>query len=186
MSPASAPQSPPCRTMSPGTGTLSTNSSFGRSPDPCGGTLHEGGQAPLEVGCPSVPDPRVDAPLSFRSWALRAHLKFIKARTPFSACLSQTLHLCRRGVCAPAHVLFPLPLPHPAIFQSRSSLSSRRRAVVAERRLLHILVMALDFLHQDCHFVPLELLQRPPNEPQARCLPTSRASSRHTVASRRA
>ena len=46
VSPASAPQSPPCRTMSPGTGTLSTNSSFGRSPDPCGGTLHEGGQAP--------------------------------------------------------------------------------------------------------------------------------------------
>ncbi|CAE7243857.1 mok12 [Symbiodinium necroappetens] len=89
-----------------------------------------------------------------------------EARTPFSAFLSRTLHLCRRGVCAPAHVLFPLPLPHPAIFQSCLALSSRRRAVVAERRLLHVLVMALNFLHQD----PLELLQRPPNEPQARCL----------------
>ena len=156
--------------MSPGIGTPSRNSSFAKPCRPGGRSLRAGGHAPQEVGRPSIPDPRVDAPLSFRSWAFRAHLKFIKARTPFSAFLSRTLHLCRRGVCAPAHVLFPLPLPYPAIFQSRLALSSRRRAVVAERRLLHILVMALNFLHQDCHFVPLELLQRPPNAPQARCL----------------
>ena len=58
--------------------------------------------------------------------------------------------------------------------------------MVAERRLLHILVMALNFLHQDCHFVPLELLQRPPNVPQARCLSYLGPLSGHTVASRRA
>ena len=152
----------------------SSNLSFDRPP--LGGSaVHAASHAPPEVGRASIPEPGVDAPLSFRSWALRAHLKFIKARTPFSAFLSQSLHLCRRGVSAPAHVLFPLPLPFPAIFRSRPSLSSRRRAVVAERRLLHVLVMALNFLRQDCHFVPLGLLQRPPNKPHARG---------HTVASR--
>ena len=115
----------------------------------------------------SVPDPRVDAPISFRTWATSAHLKFIKARAPFSAFLSKTLHLSRRGVNAPASVLMPLPVPYPAIFRARRGLSSRRRAVV---RLLRILVMALNFIYWDCAFVPCELLCRPCNGPQAHAL----------------
>ena len=131
------------------------------------------GQAPCEAGRTGVPD-KADAPISFRSWALRAHLKFIKARTPFSSFLSRTLHLSRRGVSTPASVVFPLPLPFPGCFRHSPSLGSRARARLAERRLLHVVVMCLNYLYQDCSFVPLELLQREPNKPQLRCLVASR------------
>ncbi|CAE7762310.1 mok12 [Symbiodinium sp. CCMP2592] len=100
----------------------------------------------------------------------RAGVPF-KARTPFSYFLSRTLHLCRRGGSPPASVLFPLPVPYPGMFRSTSFVGSRRRTLTAERRLLHILVMALNYLlYNDCSFVPVHLLQREPNRAQWRCL----------------
>ena len=124
---------------------------------------------PAHSGRASVPL-KVDAPISFRSWASSAHLKFIKARTPFAYFLFKTLHLCRCGDDTPASVLFPLPVPFPGSFRSLPSLGSRKRTLVAERRLLHVLVMALNYLYNDCSFVPLGLLRREPNPSQRRCL----------------
>ena len=45
-------------------------------------------------------------------------------------------------------------------------MSSRRRATLGIKRVLHVLVMALNFIHQDCAFVPLRLLRSPPNTAQ--------------------
>ena len=131
--------------------------------------MNSGPGAPLPAFANASPFvPPAEKHLSFRAWSMCAHLKFIKTRTPFAAFIKLTLHLSRCGPAPPASVLFPLPLPYPAIFRSRPGLSSRRRAVIGQRRLLHIVVCALNFVYFDFSFVPLELLQRQPNRPQAR------------------
>ena len=67
----------------------------------------------------------------------------------------------------PSGVIFPLPLPFAGVF-ARFPLesSSRFRKRVAHRRLLHLVVMALNFLHADFVPIPLSGLQRPLNAAQ--------------------
>ena len=52
----------------------------------------------------------------------------------------------------------------------RPGLSSNKRALLGRRRLLRIMIMALNFIYCDFSFEPLELLQRRPNRSRARCL----------------
>ena len=71
----------------------------------------------------------------------------------------------------PADVLYPLPVPYAGVFDREpSSASSRRRAKCGHQRLLHLVVMALNFVYHDMAFVPQRLLQRPPNRAQSACL----------------
>ncbi|CAE7264088.1 unnamed protein product [Symbiodinium sp. CCMP2592] len=67
----------------------------------------------------------------------------------------------------PSGALFPLPLPCDGAF-ARFPLecSSRFRRRVMHRRLLHIVCMALNFLHSNFVPIPLSALQRPHNAAQ--------------------
>ena len=69
---------------------------------------------------------------------------------------------------APAQACyFPLPLPVAGIFVRFSlECSSRTRRRIMHQRLLHIVCMALNFLHSNFVPIPLSVLQRPPNAAQ--------------------
>ncbi|CAE7635021.1 unnamed protein product, partial [Symbiodinium necroappetens] len=70
----------------------------------------------------------------------------------------------------PSGVIFPVPLPFAGVF-ARFPLdcSSRVRRRIMHRRLVHIVCMALNFLHANFVPIPLPMIQRPMNVAQ-RCL----------------
>ena len=77
---------------------------------------------------------------AFPRWILRA-------RSTFSWILARTFSLRCRG-STPASVVFPLPLMDFGLFQwSGPKLSRRRWASVVRKRLLHVIIVALNFLH---------------------------------------
>ena len=95
------------------------------------------------------------------------------SRTTFASFLKSTLHLNRlvpdKPSCRAAGLVFPLPVPSPGAFEPFPlGLSSRTRRRRLHRRLLHVVVMALNFLHNDFVPIPLALLQRPPTQVQVR------------------
>ncbi|OLP84103.1 hypothetical protein AK812_SmicGene35057 [Symbiodinium microadriaticum] len=67
----------------------------------------------------------------------------------------------------PSGVIFPVPLPFAGVF-ARFPLdcSSRVRRRIMHQRLVHIVCMALNFLHANFVPIPLPLIQRPMNVAQ--------------------
>ncbi|CAE7779878.1 unnamed protein product [Symbiodinium sp. CCMP2592] len=121
------------------------------SPDPssaassASGSVGAGPGQPLQANAFSP-----SAALSFRRWA--------------------TLHLNWCGQPAPDSVFLPLPVPCPGAFRPLGHSGQRRRQRAACQVALHAVVVALNFVYNDCAYVPLRLLARPPNSAQARCL----------------
>ena len=111
-----------------------------------------------------------DQALSFRRWAFSLAPRLVAAKTAFSAFFKRTLHLSWSGQPAPADVFLPLPIPHPGAFRPLGRAGQRQRHRVACHVALHAVVVAINFVHNDCSYVPLQLLARPPNPAQARCL----------------
>ena len=109
-------------------------------------------------------------PLTFSAWACRLHLYVAASRTSFARFYKRTLHLSWCGCRPPAHILLPLPVPRPGVFMPAGLSSSRARHKIACYRLLHAVVMAINFVHHDCSHVPIAILSRPPNLAQQRCL----------------
>ena len=120
----------------------------------------------------SLPEPnpsdQFDATLSFREWAAALPRWIWKSRSPFAAWLASTFHSpASRWGTAPPSATFPLPLPFLGLFEGsgpRLSKVSWRRLRL--RRVLHILVLALNFVHEGLRFTPSELLWRVPNAHQ--------------------
>ena len=109
--------------------------------------------------------------LTFRAWAFTLLSRILKTRSPFAAFLLSTLRL-PAGLKAPAHALFPLPLPSGAVEDVRPGLASRTRERIGVRRLVHIIVAALNYVHNGRVPPALHLLRRRPNEAQQRALNT--------------
>ena len=100
---------------------------------------------------------------SFVQWCSRLLGDVLASGTPFAAFVKKTLHASRSPSIAPAKALFPLPFPKFGLFEARSSRqSSRARRRLAFDQAFHILVAALNFLHADCAFPPMDLLVRTP------------------------
>lgn len=113
---------------------------------------------------------------SFSPWRRRLCSLVLRTRTPFAAFLKTTLHASRSSSLAPAHALFPLPIPKPGIFEPLPSrCSSQKRRRVAIDRAFHIIVCALNFLHADCSFPSLELMTKEPSKGQKEILWNLRA-----------
>ena len=87
----------------------------------------------------------------------------ISSRTPFSAFLSKTFHIPRSGVC-PASAVFPVPIPEVGLFgqQETPRLSSKKWRSLIHKRVLHIAVIALNYLQNGANPVALSLLGRRP------------------------
>ena len=108
---------------------------------------------------------------SFVRWCSRLLRDVLASRTPFAAFLKTTLHASRSTTEAPAKALYPLPFPKFGLFSPRSSRqSSRARRKLAFDQAFHILVAALNFLHADCGFPPLDLMTRVPSSAQQSAL----------------
>ena len=104
---------------------------------------------------------------SFRRWCASLPRTVLSSRTAFSAFLLRTFHISRSDSQAPAKLLFPLPVPKCGIFEALPPrCSSRHRRRVEFDRAFHVLIMALNFLHDDFHFVDLAKLSFVPNPAQ--------------------
>eukprot|EP00435_Cladocopium_sp_Y103_P062720 s916_g24.t1 len=71
----------------------------------------------------------------------------------------QTFHTVAGGQ-SPASTVYPIPAPRLGLFRAQRvpKLGTRQWA-----KALHIVVMALNYIHNNCAFVPLDLLGRRPN-----------------------
>lgn len=89
----------------------------------------------------------------------------MKARTSFSAFLARSFHAKRRGSSS-ASATFPIPVPRLGLFcaQRAPKLSSRKWSSLCTQRVLHVIIMALNFLHGGMKSVPTSLLGRRPNQ----------------------
>ena len=105
--------------------------------------------------------------VSHGSWLSTLSRRVLATRTHFAAFLKATLHLSRVEHSSPAKALFPLPVPKPGSFaRLRSCASAKLRRQRAFDQALHIVVMALNFLHNDCSYVPLGQIRPLPNPSQ--------------------
>ena len=108
---------------------------------------------------------------SFLRWCRTLPTLCLRTRTPFAAFLRKTLHASSGSRTAPATALFPLPFPKLGVFDSLPPrVSSRRRRKVEFDRAFHVVVCALNFLHADCSFVPMDLMLREPSLHQTSAL----------------
>lgn len=105
----------------------------------------------------------------FVGWALALPRMILKTKCPFSWFLVQTFSASRRG--APRHsAVFPLPIPFVDSFVSSGpGLSRKRLKDLALRRLVHLVCMALNYLHGG-HACDLDLIRRPPGFLQQRII----------------
>ena len=98
---------------------------------------------------------------SFPRWILLS-------RTPFAAFLAKSFHIQRCG-STPASVVFPLPLAEIGLFSgSGPKLPCRKWTSLVRRRVLHIVIVALNFLHDGFNPETIKMLGRCPNLAQSR------------------
>lgn len=92
----------------------------------------------------------------------------LASRTPFASFLAQSFHIHRCGI-TPASVVFPLPLADFGLFASSGpKLSKRRWRTLVRKRAMHVIIVALNYLHGGLSFSQLHLLGRRPNPVQQR------------------
>lgn len=111
----------------------------------------------------------LSAETEFTSWAICLPRHVLAARNQFSWFLSTTFSASRRG--HPSHTaVFPLPIPYEGVFEgSGPGLSKKRLKRIAHCRLVHLICVALNFLHGG-RALSLELIRRPPGTLQLRCI----------------
>ena len=108
---------------------------------------------------------------SFKQWCARLLREVLASKTPFAAFLIPTLQASRSDVRAPDQALFPLPFPKFGIFRPLPpTLSSRMRRRIYFDQAFHVVVAALNYLHADCSFPPLDLMIRIPSKAQRSAL----------------
>ena len=90
----------------------------------------------------------------------------LATKTKFGAFLAKTFHLQCRG-SAPSTVVFPLPLADFGIFHGGAPrMSHRRWLTLVRKRLLHLVIVALNYLHDGFRGGDVALLGRRPNPNQ--------------------
>ena len=103
---------------------------------------------------------------SFGQWASALPRLVLRSRTPFSRFLQTTFCLCRDNGLSVSTAIFPLPLLRDGLFVKCSQESSKRYQARLELRVVHVMSMALNFLHAGGRHVPAEVLRRPPSPEQ--------------------
>ena len=88
----------------------------------------------------------------------------LRSKTKFAAFLARTFHIKRCGNSS-ASAVFPIPAPFCGLFDVQGSpkLGARRWSRLCHRRALHVVVMALNYIHNDMSPVPSALLGRRPS-----------------------
>ena len=111
----------------------------------------------------------------FWSWAGALPRLILSTRTSFAKFLRTSFCVRERGPRASDTALFPLPAPDATVFERGSlphlpagEVLSQAAKEVLVSRVLHVVVMALNFLHADCRHVPVASLQREASDGQER------------------
>ena len=109
----------------------------------------------------------LEAVISFQRFLATLPRWVLRSRTSFSSFLARSFHTTRQGSC-PATAIFPLPVPFHGIFnkQRTPKLSSKKWRTLVMRRAVHVLVIALNYIHNGLKSVPVTLLGRRPNQVQ--------------------
>ena len=101
--------------------------------------------------------------ITFQHLAASMPRWILKTKTKFAAYLAKTFHL-QCGGSAPSSVVFPLPLPELCLFRGGGpKMSKRRWQTLLRKRLLHLVVVALNFLHDGFRESDIWQLGRRPN-----------------------
>ena len=103
----------------------------------------------------------VDAEFTFCSWVSSVPRLLRDARTQFAHFLVSTLALCRDDSLSPSTALFPLPLLRPKVFDQRPCRGASAHLRLSVQRCVHLVAMALNYVHAGCKPVSLLSLQRP-------------------------
>ena len=112
---------------------------------------------------------------SFQKWCASLPRTVLSSRTAFSVFLLQSFRITRSDIQAPAKLLFSLSVLKCGIFETLPAhCSSRRRRRVDFGQAFHVLIMALNFLHEDFHFVDCAKMAYVPNEAQKAALSNMR------------
>ena len=108
----------------------------------------------------------IEQEVDFNSWAIALPRFVLKTRSEFSGCLARSFSVRRSGVPAAHTAVFPLPIPFEGCFDGGGpKLSGKRLRVLAQKRIVHMLVIVLDYLYLG-RFPTKQELGRQPNEPQ--------------------
>ena len=114
-----------------------------------------------------APGPEFDAaslegvPISV--WTNGHIRRVLRSRTTFSLYLLRSFTLCRERSNSLATALFPIPAPFLGVWDSGlKKMNAAARRLAAKRKLLHVAVMALNFMHDRAPLKSLGLLQRRP------------------------
>ena len=106
----------------------------------------------------------------FWSWAAALPRLVLASKTSFARFLRVSMCISQRSDSAPISTLYPLPVPclralrasvPSAATACRSGSSEARKSLIA--RALHVVIMALNYLHADFRHVPVCSLRRHPN-----------------------
>ena len=127
-----------------------------------------GGHQPKPSGFPAG---TFDMKTDFWAWAAALPRLLLATNTSFSRFLAGSFSLRPGTVTCQPTVLYPLPIPKAGLFDAGKdpeamlrSPSSRRELLLD--RVLHIVVMGLNFLHSNFRHVPHHVLQRLPSSCQ--------------------
>ena len=117
-----------------------------------------GNSADEDHGCPQS--------ISFQNLVASMPRWVLSSKTKFAHFLSRSFHI-KCGGSAPSTVVFPLPLADFGIFESRGpKLSQRRWRCLLKKRMLHLVIVAINFLHDGMTIREMDLLGRRPNSIQ--------------------
>ena len=104
--------------------------------------------------------------ITFQSLAASIPRWVLATKTRFAYFVSRSFHTKCQGA-ALSTAVFPLPLADFNLFGGRGlKLSKRRWRCLARKRLLHLIIVALNFLHDGMTIRSLEMLGRRPNATQ--------------------
>ena len=101
--------------------------------------------------------------LTYSRWCSNLVPMVLRSRTPFGAFLSHTIQLSKVLSDDLAPTFFPVPIPPGYCHVMPANPSSCQRRQCHVSRVLHTMVMALNFWHSGGRFIEASSLQRAPN-----------------------
>ena len=125
----------------------------------------ESGSSKVWPGIGAQDEP-IQQSITFLSLAASLPRWILVTRTRFAAYLAKTFHL-QCGGSSPSTVVFPLPLADFGLFKAGAPRLPRRRFLtLVRKRILHTVIVALNYLHDGFRGGDVQLLGRRPNDTQ--------------------
>ena len=118
-----------------------------------------GGDDPMSP--PQKDEDQLKAEISCRSLFSSLIRWVLRSRTPFAFYLARFFHACRSGL-GPTTAVLPLPIPFEGLFEKQwnPKLSQAKWDQLCKRRALHVLVMAVNYIHNGLKPTSVALLGR--------------------------